>query len=99
MPGLEGRLVQTTDDRIVVEVELTAALDWHCPRSFEVLIEDGGIVSGGPIRVLKDSTTRSGRLAAGQILRLVLERPDDVERLRFLVARGRHGLLIKLVHG
>jgi hypothetical protein len=82
-----------------VEVELTAALDWHCPRSFQVLFEDGRLIFTSLVKVLKDGTTRNGRLAAGQILRLVLERPDDVERLRFLVAHGKHGLRIKLVHG
>jgi hypothetical protein len=69
-PGeLVARLISQSDSRVVVEIELPAALDWR-PKRARLILSDGSSVRA---TVDRRRSTRSGEMQPGHVVRLVLE--------------------------
>jgi hypothetical protein len=75
--SLAGRVVLRADRKLVVEIELLDALMWEPAPAVAVLFADGR-----RLEALLDlaHSTRSGRHAAGQTLRLTLDAVGDLDR-------------------
>lgn len=89
---LAGRVVVEDEHRLVLEIEVDAELDWQPGKEVRVHLEDGGTVLA---KVIAGATTRSGRIAAGQRVRLAIE---PVEGRIVGVALG-DSLEIRVEHG
>ncbi|EDM78045.1 von Willebrand factor, type A [Plesiocystis pacifica SIR-1] len=81
---LQGRLVRATAGLAVLEVVLSSALTWKRPGQVEVMLDNGFELRA---KVEARSSTASGDLEAGQVLRLVLRGafPGGILQLRFRV--------------
>jgi Ca-activated chloride channel family protein len=66
--GLTGRLLRRRDRELVIEIVLDRSVDWR-PTTAEVIWGDGTRLTA---TVDARQTTRSGRLAAGLLIRLAL---------------------------
>ena len=72
---LPGRLVFHKGGRLVVEAAVEASFAWSLPERVELELADGARVT---VEVVKERSTRSGQLEAGQSLRLVLVATDPL---------------------
>lgn len=67
---LRGTLRLRRDDHLVVEITVDRATDWRPNAPVEIVLDDGSTVAG---TVRLDRTTAAGPIAAGQVVRLVIE--------------------------
>jgi Ca-activated chloride channel family protein len=81
-PMLQGRVVVRRDRLLILEATLDAPLDWAPPDDATLHVLAGLVTAEVDLR----RTTAAGRLAAGQVLRLVLVVPEDAPALDDLVA-------------
>jgi len=86
---LHARIVLLEDGRLVVELELAQALDWEPTELAQLELSDAESLE---LRVDPGASTRSGQLAAGTLVRLVLELPAPLVSTPVRIVLGAHTL-------
>jgi Ca-activated chloride channel homolog len=89
-PVVHATVIHRKGREITIEIQAPPYLPWE-PETFDVLLVDGGELTGS---VDLSRTTRAGRLAAGQIVRITIVLHADSDARVTQIVFARHAFVV-----